>query len=93
MKIKMRKTVMAMALVLPAFCHAEISGKAAVERDIAAMEARNAAVEKSFPAAVSVLDYAGKARTVGGKKVWTDAVNAALKANRAVCIPASDEPY
>jgi hypothetical protein len=93
MKIKMRKKVMAMALVLPAFCHAEISGKAAVERDIAAMEARNVAVEKSFPAAVSVLDYAGKARTVGGKKVWTDAVNAALKANRAVCIPASDEPY
>ena len=42
---------------------------------------------------VSLAGYAAKTRIVDGRRVWTDAFNAALAANASVTVPAAAEPY
>ncbi|MCQ2392018.1 MAG: hypothetical protein MJ240_11400 [Kiritimatiellae bacterium] len=77
-----------------AACQADAhEAKARIERDIAAMEARNAAAEKKFGAETSLLKYADKVRLVDGQKIWTDAFNAALREVEVLRIPASADPY
>lgn len=88
----MKGTVVCCALmssVLPGLA----DGKACIERGIALMEARNAAIEKSFGGETSILEFRDRVRVVNGTNVWTDAINAALKEAKVVRIPSSAEPY
>ena len=90
----MKVRAMMVALVLLFLLRTAVAnGKACIERDIALMESRNAAIERMFNSETSILKYKDRVRRVKGTNVWTDAINRALKESRVVRIPKSEEPY
>lgn len=76
-----------------AFTPVEQAAYSVIEQAVAQSDAKLAAEQATLTDACSLLDYAGRVKSVNGTNVWTEALQAALREHAIVRIPASANTY